>query len=54
MPQEVLTEVTKRTPIENRLGKGEDVALIVGFLASEEGRWVTGQCIGASGGFYMH
>ncbi|CAL9392627.1 SDR family oxidoreductase [Streptomyces sp. Tu 3180] len=34
----------------NRLGQPSDVADIVAFLASESSRWVTGQCIDASGG----
>jgi 3-oxoacyl-[acyl-carrier protein] reductase len=34
----------------NRLGQPSDVADIVAFLASEASRWVTGQCIDASGG----
>ena len=42
------------TPMQRRLGTGEDVAKIVGWLASEESRWVTGQTIGASGGLYMY
>jgi NAD(P)-dependent dehydrogenase (short-subunit alcohol dehydrogenase family) len=33
-----------------RIGQAEDVADIVGFLASLESRWVTGQAIDASGG----
>lgn len=33
-----------------RLGKPDDVADVVGFLASHDGRWVTGQVIDASGG----
>ncbi|MFF3439696.1 SDR family NAD(P)-dependent oxidoreductase [Streptosporangium sp. NPDC002721] len=33
-----------------RLGESEDVASIIAFLASNEGRWVTGQVIDASGG----
>ncbi|KAJ4175301.1 hypothetical protein NW754_005722 [Fusarium falciforme] len=33
-----------------RLGKPEDVADVVGFLCSKEGRWVTGSKISANGG----
>ncbi|CAL9672289.1 3-oxoacyl-[acyl-carrier-protein] reductase FabG (plasmid) [Streptomyces sp. enrichment culture] len=33
-----------------RLGQPADVADIVAFLASDASRWVTGQCIDASGG----
>jgi 3-oxoacyl-[acyl-carrier protein] reductase len=35
-----------------RLGEPEDIADIVAFLASDEGRWVTGQCVGAGGGMF--
>ncbi|BAZ11731.1 short-chain dehydrogenase/reductase SDR [Calothrix sp. NIES-4071] len=33
-----------------RLGKGEDIADVVAFLASESARWITGQQIVANGG----
>ncbi|MGI5339966.1 SDR family oxidoreductase [Streptomyces sp. CA-181903] len=33
-----------------RVGEPQDVADVVGFLASAEGRWVTGQWIDAAGG----
>ncbi|WP_035856461.1 SDR family NAD(P)-dependent oxidoreductase [Cryptosporangium arvum] len=33
-----------------RLGEPEDIADIVAFLASDQGRWITGQVIDASGG----
>lgn len=33
-----------------RVGQPEDVAAVVAFLASEAGRWVTGQVLDASGG----
>jgi 3-oxoacyl-[acyl-carrier protein] reductase len=36
-----------------RLGMPEDIARVVAFLASEDGRWVTGQYIEASGGFKL-
>ncbi|MFE3329910.1 SDR family oxidoreductase [Streptomyces sp. NPDC059176] len=34
----------------NRMGRPSDVADIVAFLASDASRWVTGQCIDATGG----
>jgi hypothetical protein len=36
-----------------RIGEPEDVADVVGFLAGPQGRWVTGQTIGVSGGTYL-
>jgi 3-oxoacyl-[acyl-carrier protein] reductase len=35
---------------EKRLGQPEDIAFIVGFLASEEGRWINGSSVSAHGG----
>ncbi|RCX17694.1 NAD(P)-dependent dehydrogenase (short-subunit alcohol dehydrogenase family) [Fontibacillus phaseoli] len=37
----------------NRWGEPEDVADIAAFLASPDSRWVTGQCIDASGGSHL-
>lgn len=36
-----------------RFGEPSDIAAVVAFLASEEGRWVTGQAIEASGGYRL-
>jgi len=36
-----------------RVGQPEDVADVVGFLASDEGRWISGQSIEASGGSFL-
>ncbi|GKT89188.1 short chain oxidoreductase [Colletotrichum tofieldiae] len=33
-----------------RIGNTDDIAYIVGFLASEEGRWVNGAAVSANGG----
>lgn len=40
-----------RTPL-GRVGAPEDIADVVGFLVSDEGRWITGQNIGAGGGMF--
>jgi 3-oxoacyl-[acyl-carrier protein] reductase len=34
-----------------RLGTPADIAGVVSFLVSEEGRWVSGQLLHADGGF---
>lgn len=52
-----VTEVAKRellaeTPLL-RLGTPEDIAKVVCFLASDDAGFITGQVIGASGGFTM-
>ena len=39
-----------RTPL-GRIGMPDDVADVVAFLASSDGRWVTGEVIAVSGGF---
>jgi len=42
-------EILRATPLR-RLGNAEDVAEVIRFLASEQGRWVTGQILHANGG----
>lgn len=42
----------KQIPL-NRFGKGADAAALVGFLASEEAGYITGQIIGVDGGFFV-
>lgn len=37
----------------NRIAQPEDIADVVGFLASDDARWVSGQTIDASGGSYL-
>jgi 3-oxoacyl-[acyl-carrier protein] reductase len=34
-----------------RIAEPEDIARVVVFLASDEAAWITGQNIGANGGF---
>lgn len=49
--QPLIDFVSART-ILSRVGLPDDIALAVGFLVSDEARWVTGELIGANGGFY--
>jgi 3-oxoacyl-[acyl-carrier protein] reductase len=44
--------IVVKTPL-GRLGYPEDVADVITFLASEQGGWLTGNLIYASGGFLM-
>ena len=46
---ELEAQVIKDTPL-GRVGQPEDVADVIAFLASEHGRWVSGQMISVSGG----
>ncbi len=43
-------DLKKRFPLK-RLGLPEDAARLIGFLASEEAEWLTGQVIHSEGGF---
>jgi NAD(P)-dependent dehydrogenase (short-subunit alcohol dehydrogenase family) len=36
-----------------RIGEPEDIADVVGFLVSDDARWVTGQVLDASGGSFL-
>ncbi|SDO84719.1 3-oxoacyl-[acyl-carrier protein] reductase [Paenibacillus sp. yr247] len=49
--QEFIDREIAKTPL-GRVGEPEDIADIVGFLVSEQGRWITGQSIGAGGGMF--
>lgn len=45
-------EITSRTPA-GRIGKPEDLAKVVAFLASEEAGWIYGQTVTADGGLSL-
>jgi len=46
---EVRESFVKMTPLA-RIGQPDDIADVVAFLCSEEGRWLTAQNLIASGG----
>ncbi len=52
VPAEALEMIKKMTPME-RLGKPEEVARAVRFLASPDASFITGQVININGGMYM-
>ncbi len=51
MPDHIKELEAKRSPF-NRVGTAEEIADVVSFLSSEEGRWITGQIIAVDGGSY--
>jgi 3-oxoacyl-(acyl-carrier-protein) reductase len=52
MPESALSQVKAMTPM-GRLGKPEEIADAVVFLASPRASYVTGQVLGVNGGIYM-
>lgn len=51
LPAEMIGQILALTPL-GRLGETTDIADIVAFLASDQGRWITGQIICAGGGMF--
>lgn len=49
VPEELKAEFVSKTAL-GRIGEPEDIAAVVAFLASDDGRWVTGHTIAADGG----
>ena len=52
LPQEVKDKLAEKIALK-RLGRPEDVAAAVKFLAGEEASYITGQVIDVNGGMYM-
>jgi NAD(P)-dependent dehydrogenase (short-subunit alcohol dehydrogenase family) len=51
LDNEEFAAITKQQTALRRIGRVEDIAQVVGFLASPAAGWVTGQYIETSGGF---
>ena len=49
-PQSGVKFATERTPL-GRIGQPEDLARVVGFLASPKAGWITGQVVVVDGGY---
>lgn len=52
LPDMIKEEMLKRIPLK-RLGRVEDIAETVAFLASEHANYITGETIHVNGGMYM-
>jgi 3-oxoacyl-[acyl-carrier protein] reductase len=52
MTPEMETSIVPSIPL-GRVGQPEDVADVIVFLASEQARWLTGQCLHVGGGHRM-
>jgi acetoacetyl-CoA reductase len=52
VPENVLQQIIAGIPV-GRLGKAEEIAACVAFLAREDASFITGACLTANGGQYM-
>jgi NAD(P)-dependent dehydrogenase (short-subunit alcohol dehydrogenase family) len=52
LPENALAQVTAMTPV-GRLGKPEEIADAIVFLASPRSGYITGQTLGVNGGLHM-
>jgi 3-oxoacyl-[acyl-carrier protein] reductase len=53
LPPGVEAKVANRTVLGQRLGRPEDIAAVVAFLAGPDAAWITGQVLNASGGLQV-
>ena len=52
IPDQVLKDLVERIPVK-RLGKPEDIARAVLFLAADDADFITGETLAVNGGLYM-
>lgn len=50
MSDETVEQMVEQTPLGRR-GRADDIADVIAFLVSEDGRWLTGQNLRATGGW---
>ena len=50
LDENAMKELAEATPL-CRIGKAEEVATVIGFLASDEASFITGACVPVDGGF---
>jgi 3-oxoacyl-[acyl-carrier protein] reductase len=53
VPLKARQQIAAQTLVGPKVGRPEDVAGSVVFLASDDARWVTGQTLGVNGGYLM-
>ncbi len=53
VPEDVRNQIIAQIPV-GRLGKPEEIAALIGFLASEDAAFITGANFAANGGQHMH
>jgi NAD(P)-dependent dehydrogenase (short-subunit alcohol dehydrogenase family) len=51
---EPMREILRSHKLLGRLGQPQDIAEVVGFLASDRSSWITGQLWSIDGGFFAH
>ena len=51
VPEKIMKQVIEKCPL-NRLGKPEDIANVISFLASEKASYINGASIEVTGGLY--
>ncbi len=52
LPEKQVQEMLKQIPLQ-RLGRAEEVAAVVRFLASDSGAYITGETVHVNGGMYL-